>query len=130
MPTKLHHPLKRELLIAGKPYVLTIDEERLKLATKASGRAASLKRRTLATASNTRGNRPFRRRARTGAARTGVPSAPSSRDAEKRSTSPATRIRPFWARITPGAGRMLVGGASYRLVSVLLTATARVGTWT
>jgi hypothetical protein len=34
MPTKLDRPLKRELKVKGKPYVLTISPEGLKLVPK------------------------------------------------------------------------------------------------
>jgi len=42
MPTKLHGPLKRELSIGGKPYVLTIDTERLKLVPKGKRKGREL----------------------------------------------------------------------------------------
>lgn len=42
MPTKLDHPLKRELKVNGKPYVLTISNEGLKLVPKGKRKGQEL----------------------------------------------------------------------------------------
>jgi hypothetical protein len=47
MPTKLQGALKRELAIGGKPYVLTIDPERLKLVPKGKRKGRELAWRDL-----------------------------------------------------------------------------------
>jgi hypothetical protein len=42
MPTKLDRPLKRELKVNGKPYVLTISPEGLKLVPKGKRKGQEL----------------------------------------------------------------------------------------
>jgi hypothetical protein len=42
MPTKLDRPLKRELKVSGKPYVLTISPEGLKLVPKGKRKGQEL----------------------------------------------------------------------------------------
>jgi hypothetical protein len=47
MATKLENPLKRELRIAGKPYILTVTPEGLKLVPKGKRKGQELAWRAL-----------------------------------------------------------------------------------